>query len=330
MEITPLSRADSAEACALWNKACASRMPYETFNETQFFEKFFDTPHFDAHFLLAAKDAQGELLGFALAYIKKEYLQGETFENTPLYLTMLLVREDSLRKGVGTALLRVLEHAAQVAGKTVARITYRNPITLSWIVPKTDRHTHNNAPGVEMQSPAFAFFTRHGYAVQQTEYGMHLPLAQFVQPAKYTQKVESLAEKGIEVTLYDSARHAGFEELFTALHGEVWRKTIRDNLASETPLPVIVAVHAGRIVGFAGPVDKEPSGRGWFNGIATHPDYERRGIAFVMFCRLMLEFEAIGAAFSTLFTDANNPAAGLYESVGFCVAKQWAVMEKGL
>ena len=330
MNITSLTKNDIAAACALWNAACGTRMPYMPLTEEAFAEKFFSTVHFDGDFLLAAKDETGSLAGFALAYQKKEYLPGETFENTPLYLTMLLVREDTLRRGVGTALLTALENAAEKIGKKALRITYRNPVTLSWIVPGTETHTHNNAPGVDKDSAAYCFFKHHGFFEQQTEYGMHLPLEKFVLPQKYDVKLQSLRAQEIDVTLFDAAHHSGFEELFTALHGEVWRKTIRENLALAKPLPVIVAVHNGKIVGFAGPVDKEPSGRGWFNGIATHPDYERKGIAFVMFCRLMLEFQKLGAAFSTLFTDAGNPAAGLYLSVGFNTAKQWAVMEKEL
>lgn len=328
--VTALTKADISAVTALWNEACIARMPYLPCNEAELTARFFNTPHFDERFLLTAKNERGELLGICIAYLKKEYLPGETYENTPLYLVMLLVKQGQNRKGIGTELVNAILQAAKNAGKKEARITYRSPVSLSWLVPNTKTHTHNNAPGVDKTSPAFAFFCKHGFQEQQTEYGMHLSLADFVLPEKYAIKLAALNESDIEVTLYNAQIHHGFEELFTALNGEIWRKTIRDNLALATPLPVIVAAHAGKIVGFAGPIDKEPSGRGWFNGIATHPQYERRGIAFVMFCRLMLEFKAAGAEFSTLFTDAGNPAAGLYQSVGFSVAKEWAVMQKGL
>lgn len=330
MRIVPLSEQKIFAACELWTAACGSRMPYLPLSGEEFRQKFFAPGRSDTNFLLAAEDDAGALVGFILGGQKKDYLPGETFDNTPLYLTMLLVREDCTRRGVGSALLAALESAARRAGKTAVRVTYRNPTALSWRIPGTAGHTHNNAPGVDRESAAYPFLAHRGYREMQTECGMYLPLGQFALPEAYFSKLCALQAQQITVTWFDPAVHSGFTELFDALHGEVWRKTIRDNLALEHPLPVLVAVHESRIVGFAGPVDREPGGRGWFNGIATHPAYTRRGIAFVLFCRLMCEFQNLGAEYSTLFTDAANPAAGLYRSVGFRTVKQWAVMEKEL
>lgn len=328
MKITTFSKRDIAAGAALWN-ACvrAGDMVYAPLAEDEFRRTFWEHPQASEEYLLAAKEGE-TLVGFAAGLLKRRYLQGEDFDNTPAYLTMVLTAPDRRRQGVATALLAQLEQRFAAVGKRRAAITYRNPLALAWEVPGSGGARHNNAPGVDRDSAAFAFFTARGYRTLQVEDGMYLPLAEFSLGEAVLQKQARLAAQGITVERYDPARHHGFEALFDALHGEVWRQTMRDNAARPKPLPVLVAADGGVIVGFAGPIDKEPCGRGWFNGIATHPAYERRGIATVLFHRLMAEFKAIGAGYSTLFTDEGNPALHLYRSVGFTVARSFAVMEK--
>ena len=106
------------------------------------------------------------------------------------------------------------------------------------------------------------------------------------------------------------------------------RQTIDDNGRLASPLPVLVAVHDDLIIGFAGPIACEENGRGWFNGVAVHPDWQRRGIARVLFSRLLGVFHDIGAGYSTIFTDEGNPALHLYESIGFRTGGRFAVMER--
>ena len=78
------------------------------------------------------------------------------------------------------------------------------------------------------------------------------------------------------------------------------------------------------------PVDKQMSGRGWFSGICTDPQYERRGIASVLFNLLMQEFVDEGAAFSTLFTGDDNHAQKIYKNAGLNVVKRFSIMRKAL
>lgn len=327
MTITTFVRQDLSAAAALWN-ACVQQgdMGYAPLEEQRFSQLFLENPHAHPDYLLAARE-DGALIGFAAGLVKRQYLQGETFENTPAYLTMVLTAPGRRRQGVGKALLAELERRFAAAGKRRVAITYRNPVNLTWQVPGTDAQ-HNNAPGVDRDSAAYAFFSAAGYRTLQVEDGMYLPLRDFSLGEKVRAKEARLAAEGIFIGHYDPARHHGFEELFDALHGEVWRQTMRDNAARPVPLPVLIAADGGAIVGFAGPIDREANGRGWFNGIATHPAYERRGIATVLFHRLMAEFKEIGAQYSTLFTDEGNPALHLYKSVGFTVARSFAVMEK--
>ncbi len=305
-------------------------MVYAPLTEAQFREIFFESVHYSEEYMLAAYDGQGGLAGFTAGLVKRKYLQGETFFNTPGYVTMVLVSPAWRRMGVGTKLLEELERRFHAIGKSRVMVTYRNPMALTWQILEGGGARHNNAPGVVLDSPAYRLFVKKGYETKAVEDGMYLPLHHFTVGEKALQKQKRLMKDGIVVELYDREKHEGFEELFDALHGEVWRETIRDNERRKKPLPVLIAAEGRKIIGFAGPVDKEKNGRGWFNGIATHPEYERRGIATVLFHRLMEQFSLIGAEYSTLFTDEGNPALTLYESVGFKVAGRFAVMEKEL
>lgn len=303
-------------------------MLYDTMTESKFIHTFWESPHNSKEYMVAAYDSQENLLGFAVGLTKKFYLQGENFENTPGYLSMVLVSPEHQRQGIGTELLKELERRFVLSGKTKIAVTYRNPMMLTWNIPGTSGPQHNNAPGVWTDSPAYSFFIKNGYQLLRTEHGMYLPLANYVIPDRIRSKETALLKSGIAVEHWDASFHTGFEELFDALHGEVWRQTIRENQLRSHPLPVLVAAEKNRIVGFAGPIDREPNGRGWFNGIGTHPDYEGRGIGSVLFYRLMEEFSQIGAEYSTLFTDEENSALHLYQAAGFRTAAKFAVMEK--
>ena len=85
-----------------------------------------------------------------------------------------------------------------------------------------------------------------------------------------------------------------------------------------------------QIIGFTGPVDLQRSGRGWFTGICTDPDWGGRGIATVLFNLLMKEFVAEGAAFCSLFTGAQNHAQKIYQRAGLRVTSRWAVLSQSL
>ena len=302
---------------------------YSFLDKAEFISKFLNRNEVES-VIYEAIDENEKTIGIIVCDYKKEYLRDETFDNTPGYISFLKTDINHRRKGVGSFLVdTALDFFRSIGKKTVA-ITYRNPINLEWHVPFDQTIKHNNAPGVVVDSAAFHLFKKKGFAETRVEDGLFLPLDGFILSEKYYEKRNNLEKNNIQIEFYNHEEHFGFDDLFDALHGEVWRKTIHDNEALDKPLPVLVASDCNKIVGFAGPISKEKNGRGWFNGIATHPDYERRGIAFVLFSRLMQEFKEIGARFSTIFTDEENPALILYKKVGFTVGERFSIMERSL
>lgn len=315
------------QAVALWNTHLCGRTQYKPFTEKGFEDKFLKDPSFsyDGTFVVVE---EGKVVGFANGIVKKEFLPGENQENTPGYLTMVVVDTDYRGKGYGSALLRELEKFFRENGKKISQSIFFNPIKLEWYIPDTDKHDHNNSPGVDADTPAVAFMEKNGYAVQSREVSFHLDLSGFKLSDKAVGKREELMRKGIFTGYYDKERHFGFNELFDDLGSGDWRKGIMDNLAQERPDPVIVAADHGKICGFTGPIRVQESGRGFFVGIGTHSQYRGGGIMSVLFELLLDGFKTAGAQFSTLFTGEENPARKIYERTGFAPVRNWAVMKK--
>jgi len=56
------------------------------------------------------------------------------------------------------------------------------------------------------------------------------------------------------------------------------------------------------------------------------PNFGGRSIGTVLFNLLMVEFQKVGAGFSSLFTGTENHAQKIYRRAGFEPRAQWAVM----
>lgn len=329
MEIRNLQGQDIEDVIRIWNESCSTEMPYKPFTRDGFVEKFLNNPHYEpgGSFVLYQGDT---LVGFANGLYKKEFLPGETHENTPGYLTFVLVDKNHRRKGYGTALYKKVEDFLKNSGKKQIQVIFFNPINLEWIVPGTGDHDHPNAPGVDMDGPGYKFLQGRGFVQRTCEVSFHLDFNGYELPEKLTERQKKLGGKNILIEYYNSNRHDGFDELFDNLKHEYWRKDVMDNLSLEKPHPILIVNHGGKIRGFAGPLAVQPSGRGWFAGIGVDPGYGGQGIGTVLFCRLMKGFSEMGAKFSTLFTGEDNPARRIYERTGFKPVKKWAVMGKEL
>ena len=328
MFIRPYHPSDLPAAAMLWNlTAQAGEVVYKPLNEAAFHHKLFGTP---AHAFCFVAEENEQLIGFAHGVTKTSFLPGETRENTPGFLTTILVTPNKRRQGLGSALLRALELAFTAEGKRRLVVSERNPVQLPWIVPGTPAHEHNKAPGVDEDCMGFAFLQARGCQVIAREIAMYLPLDRYKPDSKLEERRAALLSQGIITGRYDVVLRYDYDRMCDRVGSEYWRSVLQEEIAAPSPRPILAATHEGFIVGFTGPVDLETSGRGWFSGICTDPEYERRGIATVLFNLLMQEFIDEGAAYSTLFTGIENWAQALYTRTGFSIVRRFSVMEKAL
>ena len=331
MTIRKALPSDRAAIFALWNASCEkNEVVYKPLTEERFHALFEANPHYDGEYDFIAEE-NGEAIGFVSGAEKKIFLPGETRENTPGFITAIFVKDGKRKEGVGKALLDALEYAFRLNGKKSVVSSGNNPVNLGWYIPGTPGHDHNNAPGTDVDCAGYEFLIKNGYKDLHREVAMYLDLSKYeCSPEIEEIRARLKNEENIYVGRYDVKWGCEFDGMCDRVGSEYWRKVLQDETAKENPRVILTGVYENHIVGFTGPVDKEPSGRGWFTGICVDPNFGKKGIATVLFNDLMREFVDEGAAFSTLFTGIDNHAQRLYKRTGFNVKRTFAIMKKEL
>lgn len=131
-KIHPLIPSDAQEALELLKTLSDNgEVLYKPLEEEDFLKRFFGEKRWG----FTARDENGRLGGWVHAAAKTVFLPGETEENTPLYLTMLLVSADYRRQGMGQALLDAVKALGEEIGKKSLVISGDNPVHLAWLIP---------------------------------------------------------------------------------------------------------------------------------------------------------------------------------------------------
>lgn len=305
----------------LWNRV-AVKDGYKELTGKSFGDIFLNNKYFKADntFIL---DADG-VKGFAC---------GCTGEDLPLedksgYITCIFLDPEHRNTDNFKTLLGCLEDSFRVSGKKQSEILFFNPMMLPWYIPGTPGHEHNNAPGAFIDSYFHKNLMDSGYMERARECAMYLDLSQFKMPESVLSKEKAAAGAGYEVTLFDSARHTGVEEMLKGFDNLLWQREIKE--CTEKGIPVVIAAKNGKAVGFAGPVIRQESGRGYFAGIGVHPEHEGHGLGSILFFKLCEAFIGVGAGYMSLYTGSENPAINIYKKAGFVTVKEFAVMRKEL
>ena len=288
---------------------------------------------------------EGNPCGIACTAEKTVFLPGETPENTPLFLTLLMVSPGMRLQGIGKQLLQVVvNHARQMKKKHIV-ISGDSPCHLTWLIPGTQGHDHNNAPGVWKEGPFCAWLTSHGFHVHGEEISLYLPLSSFRWNPELDVLKQKLEAEGILTGTWHPSMGRDFDGMCDRVGSEYWRHVLRtetdawirqapnadpdlwpDGRKPAGPRPLLTAVRDGQIIGFTGPVDRQESGRGWFTGICVDPLFEKRGIATLLFHLLLRAFQEKDALFCSIFTGAENHAQRIYLRAGFRVTSHWQIL----
>lgn len=319
MDIVSMTQETAAVGCRLFNDAVQNGdMVYKPFEEKEFAD-FFLTPQDGFEKAAVICGQQGFAAGCRPNGSEKAYI------------TMVAVEKESRRNGIGTALLQALEGKLSEMGEKPAafEIVFFNPMNLTWIVPGTPGHDHPNAPGIDVSTGGYLFFKNMGYRDFATQNSYYIKLAGYTPPQDIESRKQKLAEKGVTIETYDSAAHTGLDDLLKDLDSPLWTKEIGEEVAKPGGgRPLLVPIKDGVVAGFTGPLDRQPSGRGYFAGIGVHSGYRGYGIAKVLFSSLVSGLGDIGADYMTLFTGETNPARNIYEAAGFKIVRTWADMRK--
>lgn len=305
----------------LWNKA-AVKDGYKELNEESFIEIFLSNPYFKTENTFVLID--DEVCGFACGCTGLDLPLGETSG----YITCIILSPEKQNSANFKEMLSLLENSFIKQGKKQSEILFFNPIMLPWYIPDTPKHEHNNAPGAFVNSWYHKELLLQGYFERTRECAMYLNLSGFEIPQEIKVKELAAQEKGYEVCLFDINRHSGVAEMLKDLGNPLWEKEIEH--CTSNNIPVVVAANDNKTVGFAGPVIRQKSGRGYFTGIGVHPQHEGKGLGNILFFKLCEAFGEIGAEYMSLYTGAENPAIKIYKKAGFVTVKEFAVMRKVL
>lgn len=251
------------------------------------------------------------------------------------FITLVMVKEEERKKGIGTALLNALEEKLLKEQETGGEawnskweISFFNPCTFSWKIPGKQAN-HPNLPGVDMTSGASTFFEKAGYHVFAVQNSYYLSLNDYESSEIIAKKKQELEKEGIVFASYDNKNQPGMKEMLASFQNPLWEKEILSEPGKEEGgRNILVPVKEGRVCGFTGPLDVEKSGRGYFAGIAVDESVRGKGVAKVLFCELCTGLKNEGASFMTLFTGEQNPARKIYEAAGFQIVRSWADMRK--
>lgn len=300
-------------------------MQYVSFSSYEEFEmQVLEAPEFDPSGLFVAR--QGAcVVGVCGALAPREFLPGQDANNTPAYLYLLLVDPAYRRRGIGSRMLECARAYAGERGHHALRVSHKCPIKFAWQLSAHPAQ-HNKAPGVLAGGPGEAFLARHGFETRSVEVAYYLDLSAFVFDEGMEQERQRLVEQGYTIGFFDPARHSGQDGMFDRLHDESYRKKMRD--AVRDGGDILVALYEDReVCGIAGSIYAEPSGRGFFQGLAVDPAHGGKKLGNLLFFTLCEELRKKGARYMTFFVEEGNFARKIYDRAGGMVSDTWKIME---
>lgn len=321
MTIRNYTRGDAAEVLRLWNTTGAQTMGYAPQSAEGLDALLLRHPNFSEKHSFVLTSADG-VRGFVSGVTGDALAQGKVRG----YFSCLLLDPTADSDENTALLLAALEDSFRAAGKSVAAVTCFNPVRLPWVIPGTDGHLHNNMPGIPTDTALYRRMLALGWVEATTEQAMHLDLSDFQYPEKMREKERKMAENGYFVDWYREGVHQGVDEMVESLNNSMWSEEIPP--AAHGGMRLLVGLEGNTVAGFTGPVYPEPTGRGYFAGIAVGPGFQNHGLGSLLFYKLCQAEKDCGARYMSLFTGINNHAQNIYKSAGFETKRFFAVMVK--
>ena len=305
----------------LWNTV-AVKDGYVELCHKRFENIFKNSPYFKSENAFILYD--NGVAGFACGCTGYDLPLGETSG----YITCIILSPEMQTISNFSRLTKALEASFKKLGKKQSEVLFFNPMMLPWYIPNTPKHQHNNAPGAPVDSYFYKLLLQDGYLERTRECAMYLNLSSFELPKDILEKQRDLLCLSYEVELFDKLRHLGVVEMLRGLDNPLWQREITE--CSKNGTPFIIAAYDRVVVGFAGPVIRQKTGRGYFTGIGVLSEHAGHGLGSVLFFKLCEAFKNNKVEYMSLYTGLVNPAIKIYKKAGFIPVREFAVMRKEL
>ena len=310
IEVVDLRKADAKSLCSVWNVAVAGESDmYRPMSAQEFAERLAGLRDVPADLLVTARQRDA-LVGFAVGCT-----QG-LVEQSVANLTALVVRPQAQGRGAGALLLERFEKEASAAGAVKVAVSPVSNVRLTW--------------GVDPTTFGYPYLWRQGYATYETHLYMRRDLARWRTAASVVKTVDRLRREGVALRLARPEETPSLVRCARELERDAVGEIFEKNARRDVPHPVLVAVEAGKVVGFVGPLTVTPCGIPEFQLIAVLENRRGRGMGKALFSLAMEHFAERGATVMELMTDTDNPAQKVYFQAGFTHQRTFACMAKPL
>lgn len=273
VSLRPLQPADAEAARALWNRSAE----HDPLSPALFTEKMDG-----ALIALVATEADGLVgLGVGVLWPTPGALRGS--------VRLLAVAPEHRRRGIGSALLGVLEDCLGEAGATAVRLAEAAPNYLT--------------PGVDVRyESGLAFAAARGYREIGEAVNLGVDLA--ADDWDTSDDEARLGAAGVAVRRATEADRPALGRLLDA-HWPAWRPEA-DCAFLRDPVSLHLALRDGEALGFAA-ADTNNVGTGWFGPMGTAPEARGLGVGAVLCRRCLADLRAQGLRRATIAWAAALP-----------------------
>jgi GNAT superfamily N-acetyltransferase len=290
-----------------------SAMIADSITEARFTRQVLLDPNFRAEGAPVAVADDGEIIGFCLSIARQVPLENAPSDAERGYITLLAVRPDVQRQGIGERLLAYAEAYLKSQNRSVVMVS---PYAPGYFIPGVD---------VAAYAGALQFFVKHGYAQVYRPLAMETALWSLKCPEWVRERVKA---PNVKVVPFEFQLTLPLLEFVQREVPGDWVRVVRETagriMTGDSPDRLLIAMDDGAIVGFShfenerfGPVGVAASQRG-------------RGVGqLLMFATLGAQREAGFRVAWFLWSD-DKTAQRLYNVAGFKEVRRFALMKKEL
>jgi mycothiol synthase len=293
----------------------AQAMPADSISPARFTQQVLLDPNFRPEGALVAR-REGQIAGFCLAIARQVPLENAPPDGERGYVTLIGVRSELQRQGIGSGLLARAEAYLRSQDRASVMVA---PYAPGYFTPGVD---------VAAYAGGLRFFLRQGYREVYRPIAMEAPLWEWRLPEWVAEKIRQLEAEGVHCEAYRPEWTLPLLEFTRREFPGDWVRVVREAMgrivSGEPPQRLTVAHEKGRVLGFAhfqnerfGPSGVAASERG-------------RGLGQMLMFRALAAMREQGFRTAWFLWSDDATARRLYQHAGFQERRRFAVLRKEL